>query len=51
MADPGLQQTLAVADRDVLHSAIAVVHQAALPDWAAVTQRLLECVQHEVRSC
>jgi hypothetical protein len=34
-----------------LHAAIAVVHQAALADRAAITQRLLERVEYEVRPC
>ncbi len=34
-----------------LHAAIAVVHEAGLADRAAITQRLLERVEHEVRPC
>jgi hypothetical protein len=34
-----------------LHATVAVMDEAALPDWAAVTQRLLECIEHEVRAC
>jgi hypothetical protein len=49
--DAGLKQALAVANRDVLHATVAVMYEAALPDWAAVTQRLLECIEHEVRAC
>ena len=46
--DPSFKQALAVTDREVLHAAVAVVHEAALADRTAIAQRLLERVQHEV---
>ena len=46
--DPSFKQALAVADREVLHAAIAVVHEAALADRTVIAQRLFECIQHEV---
>ena len=42
------EQTLAVANRDVLHAAVAVVHEAAVADGAAIARRLLERVEHEI---
>src|SRR4051794_12782697 len=49
--DASLKQALGVTDCEVLHAAIAVVYQAALPHRTAATNRLLECIQHEVCSC
>jgi hypothetical protein len=46
-----VKQALGVANRQVLHAAIAVVHEAALADRAAITQRLLKRIEHEVRPC
>src|SRR4051812_14255173 len=38
---------LGVLDRDVLHTAITVMDQAAAPDGPALVQGLLQRVQHE----
>src|SRR5271156_6638690 len=48
--DPGLDQAFGVTDRDVLDPAIAVMHQPALTDRAAIAQGLLQGVEHEVRT-
>src|SRR3954468_18440876 len=38
---------LGILDRDVLHTAIAVMDEAAAPDGPALVQGLLQRVQHE----
>src|SRR3954447_26579329 len=43
-----VKQALGVTDREVLHATVAVVHEATLANRAAIAQRLLERVQHEV---
>ncbi len=45
--DPCLGKPLGILDRDVLHTAIAVMDEAAAPDGPARVQGLLQCVQHE----
>src|SRR3954453_13262624 len=45
--DPCLGQPLSILDRDVLHTAITVVDEAAAPDGPALVQGLLQRVQHE----
>lgn len=47
--DPGFSQTLAVIDRDVLASTIAVVDQAAAINRLALVQSLLDRVKQEAR--
>ena len=44
----GLSQLLAVADRDVLRAAVAVVHQGSFTPRPARVQRLPQRVEHEV---
>lgn len=48
--DPSFKQALPVTDREALHAAVAVVHEAALAGRAAVARHLLERVQHKVRT-
>ena len=43
--NPGLSQTLGVANRQVLGATVAVMHQSALIAHRAVIERLLERVQ------
>ncbi len=45
--DAGLGEALGVADRDVLHAAVAVVDEAAALHGAAVVQRLLQGIEDE----
>ena len=45
--ETGLGQALGVLDRDVLHAAIGVVHEAAAGDGFAIMQRLLQRIEHE----
>ena len=45
--DPCLGKLLGILDRDVLHTAITVVNEAAAPDGSALVQGLLQRVQHE----
>jgi hypothetical protein len=45
--DAGFCQTLGVADRDVLHAAVAVVHQAAALGRPAMAESLFQGVQDE----
>src|ERR1019366_7684373 len=47
--DAGVLQALRVFDRDILHAAVAVMHEAAAANGSAVAQRLLERVEHEAR--
>src|SRR5205807_6434028 len=49
--DARFGQALGVANRHVLHSPVAMVNQAATPDRAAVSQSLLQGIQHEARLC
>ena len=46
--DAGFGQAFAVANRDVLRTAVAVMHQLAVTFAPARVQRLLQCVEHEV---
>src|SRR3954464_15048655 len=43
--DAGVGQALGVADRDILHAAIAMVHQAALAAGPPVVERLFQGIQ------
>src|SRR6476646_11405982 len=45
--DPCLGKPLGILDRDVLHTAITVVDEAAAPDGPALVQSLLQRVQHK----
>jgi hypothetical protein len=45
--DARLGKPLGILDRNVLHTAIAVVDEAATPDRPALVQGLLQCVQHK----
>src|SRR3954466_15197393 len=45
--DPCLGKPLGILDRDVLHTAITVVDEAAAPDGPAFVQGLLQRVQYE----
>ena len=45
--DACLGKPLGILDREILHTAIAVVDQTAASDWAALMQRLLQRIQHE----
>src|SRR5438874_2518964 len=49
--DARFGQALGVANRHVLHSPVAMVNQAATLDGAAVSQSLLQGIQHEARLC
>lgn len=46
----GLGQALDVANGDVLHAAVTVMHEPVRADRLAGVQRLLERVEHEVRA-
>jgi hypothetical protein len=43
--DAGIGQALGVADRDVLHAAIAMMHQAALTEGTPVMERLFQGIE------
>src|SRR5512134_2369806 len=49
LADAGIGKPFGIADRDILHAAIAVVDETALVHGAPVVKRLLERIQDEVR--
>jgi hypothetical protein len=49
--DTGFEPSPDMVDRDVLHTAIAVLHQTTLADRPVITQRRLGCVEYEVRPC
>ncbi len=49
--DAGLGQTFGVADRDVLHAAITVMHETTPLQGVAIVEGLLQGIEHKVGSC
>jgi len=49
--DAGIRKPFGIADRDILHAAIAVVDETAFVHGTPVVKRLLERIQDEVRPC
>src|SRR5512133_699923 len=49
--DAGTRKPFGIADRDILHAAIAVVDETAFAHGTPVVKRLLERIQDEVRPC
>ena len=46
---PAFGKPFGVADRDILHAAIAVVDEAAFVHGPAIVKRLLQGIENEVR--